>query len=44
MNATAKIETKRQPQDPRTLPAPPAALWTFAVIFTISAALAILNG
>lgn len=44
MNATVKIETKPQQQDARTLPAPPAALWTFAVIFTVSAVWAILNG
>lgn len=30
-------------QDARALPAPPAALWTFAVVFTVSAVWALLN-
>src|SRR5690606_17510334 len=37
MNLPAKIDAKQRHQDAKTLPAPPAALWTFAVIFAISA-------
>lgn len=42
MNLTAKIDAKQSQQDAKTLPAPPAALWTFAVIFAISAILGLI--
>lgn len=42
MNLTAKIDAKQRHQDAKTLPAPPAALWTFAVIFAISAILGLI--
>lgn len=42
MRTPADIEAKHQ--DARTLPAPPAALWTFVVLFTVSVAFAIVNG
>jgi len=39
------ISSKPDPkyQDARALPAPPAALWTFAVVFTVSAVWALLH-
>ena len=42
MNTTQSMPDKKF-QDARALPAPPAALWTFALVFTISAVWALLN-
>jgi len=42
-NMNATIEAKQRNQDAKTLPAPPAALWTFAVIFTLSAVVALIH-
>lgn len=36
-------EPQKKPQDARALPAPPLALWTFAVLLTTSAIWAILH-
>ncbi|WP_373048094.1 hypothetical protein [Vulgatibacter sp.] len=41
MNTTSP-ETEKH-QDARALPAPPAALWTFAVLLTVSAVWALLH-
>gem|GEM_PF-2050841 len=43
MDATRNSETRQHRHDARTLPAPPAALWTFALIFTLSAVVALAN-
>lgn len=44
MNPTANLDAKHRQQDAKTLPAPPAALWTFAVIFAVSAILGLFQG
>ncbi|MFO7155395.1 MAG: hypothetical protein DIU72_002095 [Pseudomonadota bacterium] len=43
MDATLENKARQRRQDARTLPAPPAALWTFALIFTLSAVVALAN-
>ncbi len=43
MNLSADMDAKRRHQDAKTLPAPPAALWTFAVIFALSAILGLMQ-
>jgi len=43
MHASPEKNEPRQFQDARALPAPPAALWTFAVIFTVSVVWALVH-